>query len=182
MQDRGMHGIPAMPRYDSAGTRVPRNTIPDRASISEGLWRPTACSDCLLRHLQRFEFLPRKPSILENTEIPRARFHAEVTEPGKSFASRNSSFLPRLGSPAFDRVIGESVETYRTVGIKVCDIKGRLIAVYLYRASNRLTAAFGFYGTWEPIYGTRVRNNRNRRARYSLSIRDVHRKRRSRTL
>lgn len=104
-----MHGIPAMPRYDSAGTRVPRNTIPDRASISEGLWRPTACSDCLLRHLQRFEFLPRKPSILENTEIPRARFHAVVTEPGKSFASRNSSFLPRLGSSASDRVIGESL-------------------------------------------------------------------------
>nr|XP_034186167.1 uncharacterized protein LOC117607064 [Osmia lignaria] len=30
MQDRGMHGIPAMPRYNSAGTRVPGNTIPDR--------------------------------------------------------------------------------------------------------------------------------------------------------
>ena len=37
MQDRGMHGIRAMPRYDSPGTRVPRNTIPDRASILQGL-------------------------------------------------------------------------------------------------------------------------------------------------
>lgn len=26
-----------MPRYDSPGTRVPRNTIPDRASILQGL-------------------------------------------------------------------------------------------------------------------------------------------------
>lgn len=179
MQDRGMHGIPAMPRYDSPGTRVPRNTIPDRASISEGLWRPTACSDTSSDSNS-------SRGNRRSSKIP--KYHARVSMPRSPSPGNLSPREIRLSSlvsaPASDRAIGESVETYGTVGPRH---KGRvtgsrLIAVYLYCASNRLMAAFGFYGTWELIYGTRVRNNRNWRARYSVSIRDMHRKLRSWTL
>lgn len=179
MQDRGMHGIPAMPRYDSPGTRVPRNTIPDRASISEGLWRPTACSDTSSDSNS-------SRGNRRSSKIP--KYHARVSMPRSpspgNFSPREIRLSSLVSAPASDRAIGESVETYGTVGPRH---KGRvtgsrLIAVYLYRASNRLMAAFGFYGTWELIYGTRVRNNRNWRARYSVSIRDMHRKLRSWTL
>lgn len=179
MQDRGMHGIPAMPRYDSPGTRVPRNTIPDRASISEGLWRPTACSDTSSdsnssRGNRRSSKIPK---YLARVSMPRS------PSPGNLSPREILVFPP---SSQLRLPIEQSANPLKRMARSVRDttdeLQGRLIAVYLYRASNRLMAAFGFYGTWELIYGTRVRNNRNWRARYSVSIRDMHRKRRSWTL
>lgn len=66
MQDRGMHGILAMPRYDSPGTRVPRNTIPARATIFQGLCARLLAS----RQLLELGFHRRKSSIPENTQPP----------------------------------------------------------------------------------------------------------------
>lgn len=63
MQDRGMHGILAMPRY---GTRVPPNTIPDSTSISKNLLEVCAVS---------FHFRPRKTllvhSLVETVRLTR---------------------------------------------------------------------------------------------------------------
>lgn len=111
MQDRGMHGIPAMPRYDSPGTRVPRNTIPDRASISEGLWRPTACSDTSSdsnssRGNRRSSKIPK---YLARVSMPRS------PSPGNP-SPRETRLSSLVSAPASDRAIGESVETYGTVG------------------------------------------------------------------
>lgn len=66
MQDRGMHAIPAMLRYDSPGTRVPRNLdFRSREYLGRAL-RRAACT----ASLRGLEFLPGRSSIPENGETP----------------------------------------------------------------------------------------------------------------
>lgn len=101
-----------MPRYDGPGTRVPRNTIPDRAGISEGLRCPTACSDTSSdsnssRGNRRSSKIPKYLARVSTPRSPRS------PSPG-NLSPREILLSFLVSAPALDRVIGESVETYRT--------------------------------------------------------------------